>query len=826
MSEFFVGIKLGVLGAALAGSAIGSVKRSIADLGTATGALQARQTRLGDVMARAMTHPARALGGLRQRYDELGRAITAVTTKQKALTAAMERSSTLAQDRARMGGEMMGALGTAAAVGAPVLGSIKQAAGFGDAIKDVAITGNLSGAEELALGKTLRGVSKAVNQTAVDMTKGVGMLIANGMEASKATAQAELLGRFTTATRASFDDAAKMMVSFDLLGVSAKDMNLAFSQAAKAGKLGSFEVRDMAKWFPQLGGYMKGLGVVGNEAVVNMASRLQVAMKTAGSTDEAANNLRNFLAKLTSPDTAKDFGKLGIDLQGSMLRMARQGLDPIEGAVSLVMGKLAQQSPAVAKELEALSAELAGIKDPAARAAELQRRSGMLEALGQRAGMGTMFQDMQAVGYLMAELQNRAELKKIQTQTASGKNDDGKMTLDVDFARRMQSPLEQFKAMKIELQDAAITLGEALLPAVLDLMHAVTPLIKGFATWAKENPGTLRTITGLVVGVTALKVASLGLGWGLNFLVKSPLASLTTAFHAVTARWLLARTALLAGAGPLRALGAAAGLSTGLMTRLGAGMAWVGRAAAGAGRFLLGGLVTGLRVAGQAVLVLGRALLMNPIGLVLTAIAGAAYLIWRNWDKIGPVLGRVWGGMKAGFASAWAWLSGLPARLLTMGGQVVQGLIDGIRAKLGAAGDAIKGLGQTVVSGLKGLLGIHSPSTVFAQLGGFVADGFAGGIGAGLGVVKKGAGAMAAAALVSLPAAALPAINGTAGAAKAAALAGAQAGMTVTFAPVIHVGAGAPAQAGAQVAEAVRISFDEFERLMRRYTQQRARVSP
>ena len=50
---------------------------------------------------------------------------------------------------------------------------------------------------------------------------------------------------------------------------------------------------------------------------------------------------------------------------------------------------------------------------------------------------------------------------------------------------------------------------------------------------------------------------------------------------------------------------------------------------------LLGrGLIGALKQVGQTVFWLGRVLLMNPIGLVITAIAGAAYLICRNWEPI------------------------------------------------------------------------------------------------------------------------------------------------------------------------------------------------
>ena len=778
MSELYLGIKFGVVGAALAQTAMGNLKGALDGLGRSAEMLSGRQARIGQALAQAMAHPNRNLADLRRRYDEIGRAIEDVRRRHEALSRAMARRETLAAERQRMGGEAMGTYATAAAVGAPVVGSIKAAAGFGDAVKDIAIVGDLTREEEKKLGTSLRAIAIQVNQTAEDMAKGVSLLIANGMEANKAAQQAALLGKFTTATRATFDDAARMMVSFDALGVSAQNMDLAFSQAAKAGKLGSFEVKDMAKWFPQLGGYFKALGVTGNEAVVNMASRLQIAMKTAGSTDEAANNFRNFLSKLTSPDTAKDFEKLGIDLQGSMLRLARQGLDPIEGAVGIVMTKLGEQSPQVAAELKALATDIAAIEDPAKRAQELERRRAMVEALGQRAGLGQMFQDMQAVGYLLAEIQNRGELKRVRTETQSGRNADGQMSLDADFAKRMESPLEQFKALKIQVLEMAISVGEALLPAALDLARAVGPIVKGFADWAKANPGVLTAVVGLAVGVTAFKVAALGLGWALNFLVKSPIAAVMAAWQGLAARVLIGRAALLAGAGPLRAIASAAGLSQGVLMRFGAAFAWLRGAAAMAWRFLLpfgqgllmalwmplklagmgvmalgrvltGGLATGLRVAGQALLWLGRAAMMNPIGLTLTAIAGAAYLIWQNWGTIGPKLAAVWDMVKSGFDSVWTWLQGVPQRMMEIGGNIIDGLSAGIRSKLESVKAAAIEAAQGAVATVKGALGIQSPSRVFMGLGSDTAAGLALGLTEGQGAVGKAAGALALAATLA-----------------------------------------------------------------------------
>ncbi|QBJ80509.1 hypothetical protein [Aquitalea sp. USM4] len=76
------------------------------------------------------------------------------------------------------------------------------------------------------------------------------------------------------------------------------------------------------------------------------------------------------------------------------------------------------------------------------------------------------------------------------------------------------------------------------------------------------------------------------------------------------------------------------------------------------GVLVAGGVANGLiatsrllMLLGGNVLFLGRALLLNPIGLTLTAIAGAAYLLWKNWDTVGPLLSKAWDGIKSGFHS-------------------------------------------------------------------------------------------------------------------------------------------------------------------------------
>lgn len=160
----------------------------------------------------------------------------------------------------------------------------------------------------------------------------------------------------------------------------------------------------------------------------------------------------------------------------------------------------------------------------------------------------------------------------------------------------------------------------------------------------------------------------------------------------------------------------------------------------------------------------------NPIGWILAAIAAvaaAAYLIYKNWDGISAWFKDLWQGIKAAFASGlealgtlWQGAKGLflagmkgiadlflnwsplallwrgitaalealgidvPDRFKTLGNAIVDGLIGGIRAKLDGAKEAIRGLASSVSGWFKDVLGIHSPSRVFAAHGHHTLEGY------------------------------------------------------------------------------------------------------
>lgn len=100
----------------------------------------------------------------------------------------------------------------------------------------------------------------------------------------------------------------------------------------------------------------------------------------------------------------------------------------------------------------------------------------------------------------------------------------------------------------------------------------------------------------------------------------------------------------------------------------------------------------GLKRMGAAILSVGRAglaAMFSPLGVAIMAIAGAAYLIYSNWDKVGPFFMELWGRITEAFSNAWT-------------------MIQPALAQLGAAFDGLMGLFANAWAALQ---------PVFAQLG-------------------------------------------------------------------------------------------------------------
>lgn len=102
---------------------------------------------------------------------------------------------------------------------------------------------------------------------------------------------------------------------------------------------------------------------------------------------------------------------------------------------------------------------------------------------------------------------------------------------------------------------------------------------------------------------------------------------------------------MIVGGGAMIAMGGIAGAMA--LTSWSAGVI-------GASRF-----GTALKFVGRAALWMGRAMLMNPIGLAITAIVGAGYIIYKYWKPIKKFFSNLWEGTKQKWASFTNWVGNM-----------------------------------------------------------------------------------------------------------------------------------------------------------------------
>ncbi len=90
---------------------------------------------------------------------------------------------------------------------------------------------------------------------------------------------------------------------------------------------------------------------------------------------------------------------------------------------------------------------------------------------------------------------------------------------------------------------------------------------------------------------------------------------------------------------------------------------------------------------GTAILSVGRAsmaTMFSPLGIALMALAAAAYLIYANWDKVGPFFMQLWERIQTAFSNAWTAMQPTIERLKT----AFYTLVDTLAPKIAAIGEA------------------------------------------------------------------------------------------------------------------------------------------
>lgn len=892
-------LRLGILVTAVTAGAQGALQalgQNMEGLRTRTQSASQAHEQLGQRLV-AMQQQGRPVDGLAQAYTRLGRTIEAARAQSERFAATQERI----QAHQQAAGDLWGQAAGVAAMGLSLAAPVRAAMQFESAFADVRKVLDGSEAEMAGLSNALLLMGRTLPLAHTE----IAALAAAGGQLGVAMRD---LPSFVETT-------AQMAVAFDMQAAEAGDAmakiaNVYQIPIGEIGRLGDAinqisnespaRASEIVRALSRVGGTAQAFGLSAEQA-----SALSGAFIAMGRPAEVAGTAINAL--LIRLQTA---GQQGPAFQAALagMGMSAQSLQKAigEDAQGALMGFL-QALEAVPKDQRmGRLVDMFGLEyadDIAILAGNVGVYAQQLDAASRAEGsMGREFAARSAT-----TANNMQLLRNTVTE------------LGINIGTVLLPPLNNLLGTLRPMIESLAAWAQAN-PALVSTIGKVAAVVVGFMAVSLAVRAAVHLASMSFLG------ASLHLQTLRSAYLAASLAMQTGSLAPVLGGAVPALDGLL---GRVREIGN----SGAPMRALGWHVTQIGTRAKVAALAVGGVLKTALLGAGQALLWVGRLALMNPIGLALTA---AALLIYKFWGPISGFFRGLWSGLVAGLAPigasvraafaplapllapvgallgrAAAWfgalirpmddaggaaqafghrvglaiagavqsvmslpgrLMALPAQMLAIGGQIVAGLIQGIRQKLAAAGQAVAELGAAVRDRLKGFLGIRSPSRVFAELGGNLSEGLALGMGARLGAVTQAAAGMAAAATVSLgspavaaeqappeaaqiirqavlPAAtpalpeaaqiirqavlpatapALPEVQmptalraPTAPAAPASA-----AGQQIHFAPVIHVGTGAPAGVGQEVQAAMRVSFDEFERLMRRYQSERARISP
>lgn len=352
------------------------------------------------------------------------------------------------------------------AVAAGVFAAANNTANFNRENKMIGLTADMKPAEVQAMGQAMLVTGAATNQFASDIQAAQGFLVAAGQDYKEAQANLLTIGRTATATGSDILDVSKASFTLsDALKIDPSQMKTAMGILVQAGKEGNFEFKDMAKNLPVLGAQFLALKMGGNEAAATMGAALQIARKGASTSDEAANNMNNFMAKILSPETLKKAQKnFGVDMYKIVTSAQKKGQNPFEAAMKSVI-KMTKN--------------------------------------GDQKLLGELFGDMQVQNFVRPMIQNWEEYRRIK-ETSLGA---GGAVVERDFANITKDNAERLKQLRIQASNAALSFGQALQPALNAALGVLVPLLTKVSEFVANNPNLVSQIVLTSGALLAMRTA-------------------------------------------------------------------------------------------------------------------------------------------------------------------------------------------------------------------------------------------------------------------------------------------------------------------------------
>ena len=539
-----------------------------------------------------------------------------------------------------------------------------------------------------------------------------------GEELAAITAAGGQLGVAEQDLKSFTEKIAKMSVAFDM---SAEQSGDAMAKLANVYKIPISNIGNLGDAINELSNSSPAKAA----DIVNTLGRVGGVSKQFGLTENAAAALSNsFISLGKTPEVA------GTAINGMLTKLmtAEKGGKKFQAALKSMGMNAKGLKNAIGKDAEG------ALKDFLKRVNKLPKEK----------QMGALV-DMFGLEYAddVALLSGNVDVLDKSLKTLQETDENGKPkylgSMEKEFAARAATTENGLQLLKNSVTEFWTALGAKLLPVInsiagklADLMHWVTDLMAQ-NSWLAD---TLLYLGGAIAGVF------------------TGFSALTAVIGGVSMSWVVMGKPILKTIGFIRSF-----------------LGW-GR------QIIMLFSVLGVKALdmaitfGKSILMMSRALLTNPIGITIAIIAGLAYLLWDNWEKIGPWFTSLWQTVSGAFSSTWSAITGfcseawsnisnfftsgisnitatilnwsplglfyqafssvlswfgidLPAKFTEFGSNLISGLVNGIRNAWEGAKQIVSDLGDGIKGWFAEKLGIHSPSRVFKGYGVNVVEGLA-----------------------------------------------------------------------------------------------------
>ncbi|EHJ3655085.1 phage tail tape measure protein [Salmonella enterica] len=858
-TSFSLGV---VIGAAVSGSftsAMGNTQRTLNKLTDTTSRLKTRQDALSRASERYGQIGAGVADRLQGSYNRVGNSLKRVEYQQNRLLKWDTKVNAMLLKRQQIMSELRGLVGGATAAGALAYKTTATYAGEEAMLRSTSQgSRNYSRSDEKQLLDQMRVTSRDTTQTVTELLRGVDDLVDAGWDRKAAANLTDIIGKVSTVYNMGVQDTAKVadVLTHNLGYDNDKGARHAFNLLADSGNRVGFEFPGVAPAFGKLAESFQKRGITGDEAITEIMSSLGAARLTMRNKEDVVSGLQGWMDTSDGRRMEHRFDVMGVDYVRSRADYMKGGMSDFEASLRVTQRYLEEVGGGkFMNKFTALNGDAAA-----------------QQQLIQSFGLGQIVSSPEQIKFINAMSKNWGAYEN-NKQTIKNQGDPNYLNMAYD--QKTDALGEQGKQLKNELSILSSTFGEVLAPVIRDNIDQLKTGIHMATDWVARNQDLIRTYGGMAIAAGKYFLMLRG-GWLIGKLLYSG-----------TLGWLfgLARggvrgiAAIVRLTHEYRTLGKSSSLLFNLTMKAGGGFKtlWgkmrglgplASRLATGAGRLgrvLGGGLLRGLMAAGRAILFIGRALLLNPIGLLITGIAVAAYLIYRYWEPIKGFFTRLWTGIENIGTQIWSSITGfftdrwqdiqtafdggllgigelilnwsplglftqvfsevmswfgvdLPKNFTDFGKNIIDGLTDGIKNKWNSVKDTFKELTDGIKGFFTGETEIHSPSRVFMGYGGYIVEGLQLGINNTAWKAQQAAKGLAAKIMPdNLRSPRIPAVPFIADIPRGATAGGGESSPAIhlIYSPAVHIKEATPGTLTTDaIKQALKENLPELERLL------------